>query len=44
VQRIAELHGARLDLDDAPGSCGLQVRVRFPALVTPEDAGLSGRG
>ncbi len=31
VQRIAELHGARLELGDGDGGRGLRARVRFPA-------------
>lgn len=31
VSRVAELHGARVDLADAPGG-GLEVRVQFPPL------------
>jgi two-component system OmpR family sensor kinase len=31
VKAIAERHGARVDLDDAPGG-GLKVTVAFPAL------------
>ena len=29
-RRIAELHGARIELGDAPGGRGLTVRLRFP--------------
>lgn len=32
VARIAELHGAQLRLDDAPGEHGLSVKLVFPAL------------
>ncbi|HEX9626192.1 MAG TPA: ATP-binding protein [Acidiferrobacterales bacterium] len=36
VQRIAELHGASVELMDAPGGRGLRVRVRFaPATTGP---------
>lgn len=37
VRRIAELHGARVRLQDSPYGRGLQVRVEFPP--APDDAG-----
>lgn len=33
VRSIAERHGATIQLDEAPGGCGLTVRVTFPAAV-----------
>jgi len=35
VKRIAELHGAALELIDAVPAPGLEVRVRFPAVASP---------
>ena len=34
VARIAELHAAQFELDDAPGGKGLRARVRFPAAAS----------
>jgi two-component system sensor histidine kinase QseC len=39
VQRVAQLHGAVVSLDDAPWGRGLRVRVRLPLAVrTVQDA------
>lgn len=38
VKRIAELHGARLELSDAVPPPGLEVRVTFVAVATPTPA------
>lgn len=41
VQRIAELHGAEVELLDGPGGRGLEARVDFPAPATSGDRPLS---
>ena len=35
VRRVAERHGGRVELLDAPGGCGLLARVRLPAVFEP---------
>lgn len=41
VKRVAELHQAAVELDDAPGGRGLQARVIFPRAIP--DAGAASR-